>query len=209
METHIGLSNGGKFDFATAGPDDVNLATTAHALSKIVRYTGHCNGDYSVAQHSVYVARRLVMMGYPQYALYGVLHDSPESVYGDPSSPFKTYMNDRTQGLYGYLLKEIDHQFLHAFADDLRNFCHYTEDCLKKCKRADLDLFFLERDKLMPQALHLYADAVDPSLHPGGDIRDIDPNFEPWSSRRAEHVFIKEYEQICAGKHTDPTRRFG
>ena len=211
MEPVIGLNKGGKFDFRTQGHDDLTLQIVAKSLSQTCRFTGHVDEFYSVAQHSVYVSRLLVLRGYPQYAMWGLLHDTPESVYGDHSSPLKSYLQERTNGVYRQVIKEIDEQVLTLFEPDLYNtkICHYTDDCREKVKHADYTMLYLERDALLAETKYLYPDGACPELHPGGEIRDIDPCFEPWSCRRAEHVFLKEYEDICNGKHLKFKRRYG
>lgn len=205
MEPVIGLHKGGRFDFRTPGPDGVNIEVVAHALSQICRFTGHTDEFYSVAQHAVYTARLVERMGYPQYALWGLFHDNPEAVYGDHSSPLKAYLNARTDGVYRQVIEEIDKQVLLHFADVLENtdFCHYTDECKKVVKAADYEILYLERNELMPDSKYLYPDFNDPRFSPISTVqtlRELDPNFEPWSPKRARYVFVKEFERICKQK---------
>jgi hypothetical protein len=82
-------------------PEDVDILDIAHALSMLCRFGGHCLKFYSVAEHSVHIARWL----YPRYgaeaALCGLLHDATEAYVTDVPRPTKAF-------LYGY--KEIEHQ---------------------------------------------------------------------------------------------------
>jgi hypothetical protein len=202
MEPVIGLYKGGKFDFTTEGSDDLTIEVVAHALSQLCRFTGHTDNFYSVAQHSVYTARLLDMWGFPHYALWGLLHDAPEAVYGDHSSPFKKYLNDRTGGVYRQVIEEIDEQVISYFLQVLttHDICHYTNHCREMVKKADYAMLLIERDAGMASSKYLYPDSQDPSLHPGIKIADIDKNYEPWTSRRAEFVFTQEFERICKRK---------
>lgn len=66
----------------------------AHALSNIVRYTGH--GEfYSVAEHSVYVMELYETL-HPRATMQelqsALLHDATEAYCGDVSKPLKTLL---------------------------------------------------------------------------------------------------------------------
>ena len=78
-------------------PEQMRIADIAHHLSQINRFTGATLRPYSVAQHSVYVARRAGGwdgQGYARLpeARFGLLHDSPEAFVGDVSSPLKALL---------------------------------------------------------------------------------------------------------------------
>ena len=69
-------------------PEDVDILDVAHALSMLCRYNGHCQRFYSVAEHSVYVAR-IVAKTHPKHALWGLLHDASEAYLADIVRPVK------------------------------------------------------------------------------------------------------------------------
>lgn len=70
--------------------DDIDLRDIAHALSNQGRFTGHTKWHYSVAQHSIYVARYVPI----ELEAEALLHDSTETYLGDVARPLKH------QGMY-------------------------------------------------------------------------------------------------------------
>lgn len=70
---------------------EVDIETIAHQLAAIVRYGGGTEKPYSVAEHSVHIARWLRPRYGDRTALYGLLHDAPEALsgFGDVQRPSK------------------------------------------------------------------------------------------------------------------------
>lgn len=81
MLTH----SGNKFWPTNPSINDLDIYDIAHSLSMQCRYNGHTNRFYSVAEHSVLVARALP----PKLALWGLLHDAAEAYVGDMVRPLK------------------------------------------------------------------------------------------------------------------------
>lgn len=82
----------GRFHPFDPQPQDVRIDDIAHSLSSLVRYTGHGAAPYSVAEHSVHIARWLRGAGYDaDTQLAGLLHDAPEALsgFGDVARPSK------------------------------------------------------------------------------------------------------------------------
>lgn len=86
-------------------PFQVDIKSAAMALCYINRYTGHV-GQYSVAQHSVFVASQLPK----SLQLSGLLHDIPEAYLGDVSAPLKSLLPDYW-ALEDFYHKTVDEQF--------------------------------------------------------------------------------------------------
>jgi hypothetical protein len=78
---------GGVFLLDDPQPEQVRLADVAHSLALTCRFGGHCREFYSVAQHSVLMARASV--GTPELALAVLLHDAAEAYTGDLVAPVK------------------------------------------------------------------------------------------------------------------------
>jgi uncharacterized protein len=71
-------------------PEDVCIEDIAHALSNQCRFTGHTRVFYSVAEHSVRVARAVLDTGHPwQSVAWALLHDAPEAYLVDLPRPLK------------------------------------------------------------------------------------------------------------------------
>lgn len=85
MENWIQTRSGIHFDVIEPRAEDLDIADIAHALSLKCRFNGHCEVFYSVAEHSVRVARILP----PVMKLHGLLHDGAEAYLPDVPRPIK------------------------------------------------------------------------------------------------------------------------
>lgn len=96
MGDDLQLASGGYWDFERPDPERVNIRDIAHALSLINRFNGHTRIPYSVATHSVEVAR-LVQNSFGkslgrsewQIVMQALLHDAPEAYLGDVTRNLK------------------------------------------------------------------------------------------------------------------------
>jgi 5'-deoxynucleotidase YfbR-like HD superfamily hydrolase len=85
-EGHWYNTNGGrKFYVLDPRVEDVDISDIAHALSWKYRFGGHLDRPFSVAQHSLAVARIVK----PEYAFEALLHDASEAYLPDVLSPIK------------------------------------------------------------------------------------------------------------------------
>jgi hypothetical protein len=86
---------GKKFFPLSPSPDLIDIQDVAHALSHLCRYAGHTPLFYSVAQHSVLVARILREQGCSIYEqMWGLLHDATEAYLIDLPQPVKMHMRE-------------------------------------------------------------------------------------------------------------------
>lgn len=87
MQVHSGR----KFWPMDPRSDEVFIEDIAHSLSLQCRYAGHCERFYSVAEHSVHLARHLRWQGV-EVALWGLLHDASEAYLVDVPRPVKGHL---------------------------------------------------------------------------------------------------------------------
>jgi hypothetical protein len=67
-------------------PDQIHIEDIAHQLSLTNRFNGATRFPYSVAAHSIYMARHLVPR---KDMLIALMHDAPEAYLGDLVKPLK------------------------------------------------------------------------------------------------------------------------
>jgi hypothetical protein len=75
-----------------AHPDEVHIEDIAHALAHQCRYGGHVLRFYSVAEHSVRIARWLRPRYGRRVALWGLMHDAAEAYVADVPRPLKQHL---------------------------------------------------------------------------------------------------------------------
>lgn len=66
----------------------IPLKEIARSLAATARWRGHTNGFFSVAEHSMMVARKVS----PENRLYALLHDAGEALLCDVPAPIKNFM---------------------------------------------------------------------------------------------------------------------
>jgi hypothetical protein len=107
--------SGRKFNFLDPDPETITIVDIAHALSQTCRFGGHTSKFYSVADHSVNVARLLAWEGYSIATIEaGLFHDSAEAFLGDMVTPLKRMLPQ-----YAEMEKRITNIIHRKFAIDL------------------------------------------------------------------------------------------
>lgn len=115
--------------------DTIHITDIARALSRICRFTKHCEKFYSVAQHSVLVSKTV-----PEHlALEGLLHDASKTYLGDVATPLKQLLPEyldlearmnaciaRTFGLMDLTLDEIKKTNKRVLATECRDLLPMT-----------------------------------------------------------------------------------
>lgn len=87
-DTRLMLASGTLFDLADPEGSQLSLYDIAFGLGRVCRFAGHTSRFYSVAEHSVHVAR-LVPVALARAAL---LHDASEAIIGDVTRPLKAML---------------------------------------------------------------------------------------------------------------------
>jgi 5'-deoxynucleotidase YfbR-like HD superfamily hydrolase len=107
MNAHCMQTYSGRVvDLSRFSEEDIHIEDIAHALSQIVRFTGHITKPYTVAQHSVLVSRLCP----EEHALWGLLHDASEAYLGDVSTPLKSLLPEYRE-IEGRVQREIAGRF--------------------------------------------------------------------------------------------------
>ena len=70
--------------------EDIRIGDIAGALSKLCRFGGHCLTFYSVAEHSILIARSVS----PENRLTALLHDGSEAFLNDLPRPVKLHLDE-------------------------------------------------------------------------------------------------------------------
>lgn len=174
--------------FSPTAPE-FDIRDIAHGLSQVCRFNGQCDGFYSVAEHSVLVARIMgaisVSDAYRGLLLEGLLHDANEAYLPDVPSPYKQLLPD---------LRKLE---MHV---DAAMRLHFGLPPAKSaaCTHADTLAVIIEAYDLLPsrgtgelwQPLEMYREAalqlrVDPRFR----VRGLYP-------RQAEKEFLQMYEEL-------------
>lgn len=89
--THSGI----EIDILDPRPEQITLSDIAEGLCREIRFSGNTRHDYSVAQHSVFVAS-ILELGFSSLDTVrkGLLHDASEAYLGDVISPLKRHLID-------------------------------------------------------------------------------------------------------------------
>jgi len=72
--------------------DEIHIEDIAHSLAMQCRYTGHCLRFYSVAEHSVLMARWIRGRYGDTLAMQALLHDATEAFLTDVPRPIKPFL---------------------------------------------------------------------------------------------------------------------
>lgn len=171
MQTYLGL----RFWPLDPRPEDVSFRDIAHALAMQCRYGGHSMRFYSVAEHSVLLARAAP----PELALWLLLHDASEAYLSDMIRPLKRFMPE------------------YRAAEDRVQWAIYQRYGLdpafepREVKQFDNRILMDERAQVMRHTTDQW--------HFGGETEPLGIRLQFWSPERAEDEFLDTFRSLMGG----------
>ena len=124
-------------------PKTLVIEDIAHALSLVNRYTGHTFEAYSVATHSLGVARLIDLRRFStQTQLWALLHDATEAYLSDIAAPVKQHAIFAGYREAERHLEEVVRKRFMPNAIGVR---------LPDVKTADWDMLMAERNEVLPE----------------------------------------------------------
>ena len=174
---------GRKFHPLTPRASEVDLRDIAHALSLKCRFGGHCRTFYSVAEHSVRVARLLEPKG-RDLAIWGLMHDAGEAYLADVGRPIKPFLQLRAEdgGEGVKTFDAIEDEVLAAVAEALG----FPRIDYEAVREADNVLLATEARDLMSKPPEAWNLGVEP----------LALKIVPWKARDAEKMFLGTWNQL-------------
>jgi len=173
--------SGAKFDLDNIEKNTYYIEDIAHSLAMQVRWNGHIeniNNHFSVAQHSVYVSRRVSL---PESRLWALMHDASESIVCDVPKPLKPYLTGYT---------ELENKIQDAIVDSFN--IPINDEILADVHLADFDLAFMEMRSLLKPP-------VEPFYNQEYAVKDDltwFKNYACWTANEAKTIFLLEYQKI-------------
>ncbi len=158
---------GKKFHFLDPQPEEIDMVDIAHHLSLVCRFAGACREFYSVAEHSIRMARIVPQ----EYKLHALLHDASEAYIPDLPRPEKAEIPK---------FKMIENKILEAIFE---KFVPIYQQGIIEVKHADNILLATEARDLMDNT-------DDWALLP----QPLSDKIHPMSSVEAEGTFYVLYK---------------
>jgi len=100
FETYSGI----EIDILNPTIDMICIEDIAYGLANICRFGGQIDNHYSVAKHSIYVARLCPDLPPNDLKLVGLMHDASEAYLGDVVKPIKH--------LFGKMYSELEERYM-------------------------------------------------------------------------------------------------
>ena len=173
----------------TLRPADIHIPDIARSLALTNRWGGHTLYPFSVAHHSLLVARYLAFgqaVKKRALALQGLLHDAAEGYYGDVAGPLK-----QVWWMYPYRRRE------RRFLRTLFAMHHLCPEISPAVREADEACAHLEAECLFPVAPPwLNPDLVKKAMH-----RIQVTELAPVGWRDVEEMWCEQYIELTGGAH--------
>lgn len=164
--------------------EDVCVEDIAHALSLQCRYGGHCLWFYSVAEHSVLLAKWVLDHGAGSIverrilALWLLLHDGGESYVSDMVRPLKRHMPEFRNVEDGVTWAIYERFGLDPAMEP------------REVKQLDNRILMDERAQVMCP--------TGDDWHFGGETEPLGVKLQFWSPERAEQEFLAMFGHLAA-----------
>ena len=133
----LGTVSGKRIDLLDPDPNQICIEDIAHALSRIPRFGGHLEREWSIGDHSLLVADLVAK----PYKLQALLHDATEAYICDIPSPLKQLLGEPYAKIEARLANAIGE----AFGVDLTNLPTVI-------KQADRVALMSEREAFQPRS---------------------------------------------------------
>lgn len=167
----IQLQSGGFFDFAEPQNTPISPEDIAVGLSKSARCTGHSLGfePYTIAQHCCLASDAAA----EAFKFEALMHDAPEAVLGDVTTPLKQLMPD---------YKKLEERVTDAFA----GWFDLPKSMSPEVKVIDIRMAATEKRDIMPPGEWEMLRGIDP----------YDFEIEIWGHERAYHEWILRFYSL-------------
>ena len=170
------MSETGKYHFLDPSPDEIDINTIATGLSNVCRYGGKVNHFYSVAEHSVILAKKVLEeTGCTDKTLAALLHDASEAYLGDVSRPLKQFLPE-------YIAIEEKAEKVIQEKFNIKPMCEYGKYLDYNVVRDEADILFDE----LPEWASLY--------------EEVGVVICCWEPKKARTEFLKMFVQLRGDK---------
>ena len=165
--------------------EDICIEDIAHALSNMCRFNGHVSEFYSVAQHSVQVAKHTPA----PFKLHALLHDASEAYIFDVPKPIKDKFFLFSLGKYlRYSVVEASIERVIFDKFDVKDYNYPV------VKSYDIMAICTEVRDLMGSSVRAAQISNYPVLNQ--DIRCFEETIVPLSPKEAEAEFLKMFREL-------------
>jgi hypothetical protein len=180
LEPYIELSDGHRW-YPDRDGQDFYPETVARSLSKLCRFTGHCDRFYSVAEHCVKVSHMVP----DEFAYEALLHDAHEMLVNDLSKPVKIKIG----GSYEELEDKAEIEVRRSFG--------LSDKISDEVKLADVYMVCIEGYYLMKSRglnWDYYDDYRETALIKANDLGYLVPHC--WDHERAEIEWLQRFYEV-------------
>lgn len=156
---------------------EIDIDDIAHGLALSCRWSGQCDGYFSIAQHSIGVA----VLSPPHLQLCALLHDAPEAFLTDIPTPAKRIMPEY-QMLEDNLWQSLAKKY------------NLPSQLPNEIKWADRTMLMSERDILKPQTRGGWGDAYEQHPRDTYLVKQLLEKYPTWQEQKQCFLeMFKEY----------------